>query len=87
MSCDHKFVDSSDCLKCGISIQTLVGGDRAELVGIAQQQKLELAKLRDAFLDALALLRDWEDSDPADEQCTWQSRREEFLTEHEGAGR
>lgn len=53
----------------------------------AQQQKLELAKLRDAFEDAVALLRDWEDYDPADRECTWKQRRDEFLTEHEEAGR
>lgn len=52
-----------------------------------KRQKLELAKLRDAFDDAVALLRDWEDYDPADPECGWQKRRDEFLAEHEEAGR
>lgn len=55
--------------------------------GTIQKQKLELAKLRDAFEDAVALLRDWEDYDPADRECTWKQRRDEFLAEHEEAGR
>lgn len=58
-----------------------------ERLAIIQQQKLELAKLRDAFDDAVALLRDWEDYDPADRECTWKQRRDEFLAEHEEAGR
>jgi hypothetical protein len=52
-----------------------------------QKQKLELAKLRDAFDDAVALLRDWEDYDPDDTECGWDKRRDEFLAEHEEAGR
>lgn len=52
-----------------------------------QKQKLDLAKLRDAFDDAVALLRDWEDYDPADRECGWKQRRDEFLAEHEEAGR
>jgi len=87
VSCDHKFVDSNVCLKCGVSIGALLDQDRGELVGIVQKQKLELAKLRDAFDDAVALLRDWEDYDPDDEQCGWEKRRDEFLAEHEEAGR
>jgi len=54
---------------------------------VIQLQKLELAKLRDAFDDAVALLRDWEDYDPDDPECGWQKRRDEFLAEHEEAGR
>jgi hypothetical protein len=53
----------------------------------AQARKLGLAKLRAAFDDAVALLRDWEDYDPADPECGWLERRDEFLAEHEEAGR
>jgi hypothetical protein len=52
-----------------------------------QPQKLELAKLRDAFEDAVSLLRDWEDYDPLDPEAGWLKRRDEFLAEHEEAGR
>lgn len=52
-----------------------------------QKQKLELAKLRDAFEDAVALLRDWEDYDPSDRECSWKARRDDFLEAHEEAGR
>lgn len=58
-----------------------------ELNRAIQKQKLEIAQLRDAFGDAVALLRDWEDYDPADRECTWKRRRDEFLAEHEEAGR
>jgi hypothetical protein len=51
------------------------------------QLEAELAKLRAAFDDAIALLRDWEDYDPDDQECEWQDRRDEFLAEHEEAGR
>lgn len=54
-----------------------------ESLTIVQQQKFELARLRDAFDDAVALLRDWEDYDPKDRECTWKARRDEFLAEHE----
>jgi hypothetical protein len=95
MNCDHKFIDSNSCAKCGAPIGVLrtasalevATATNAEQAGIAQQQKLELAKLRDAFLDALALLRDWEDFDPNDDACTWETRRDSFLAEHEGEGR
>lgn len=59
----------------------------SRLQDIVQRQKLELAQARDAFDDAVALLRDWEDYDPADRECTWKQRRDEFLAEHEEAGR
>jgi hypothetical protein len=87
MSCDHKFVDSDVCLRCGVSAYRLRGEAHAEALELLQTQKLELAKLRDAFDDAVALLRDWEDYEPDDETCTWVDRRDEFLKEHEEAGR
>lgn len=49
--------------------------------------QLESELLRDAFNDAIALLRDWEDYDPADRECTWKTRRDEFLAQHEKEGR
>lgn len=54
--------------------------DRQEL----QRRKLEIARLRDTMLDALALLRDWEDYDPDDPECSWVARRDDFLEAHEG---
>lgn len=53
----------------------------------AQAQKLELARLRNALDDAVALLRDWEDYDVGDRECMWPKRRDEFLAEHEEDGR
>lgn len=79
MSCDHKWTESIRCTECGQTIE-----HRAEAF---QKFKLDFAKLRDAFEDAVALLRDWEDYDPADRECTWKQRRDEFLAEHEEAGR
>ncbi len=81
MTCDHEFIDSGHCLKCGWTPPP------RGLDAITQQQKLELAKLRDAFDDAVALIRDWEDYDPNDIHCSWEGRRDEFLAEHEEAGR
>lgn len=74
MTCDHKFIDSAVCVKCGIHIDTL-------------RALVEFERMRDLFDDAVALLRDWEDYDPADRECTWKTRRDEFLAEHEEAGR
>jgi hypothetical protein len=94
MSCNHKFVDSNHCGKCGLHVHQIAALELGEAsrevyeqTRAIQQQKLELAKLRDAFDDAVALLRDWEDYDPADPECGWQKRRDEFLAEHEEAGR
>lgn len=58
-----------------------------ERLATIQTQKLELAKLRDAFEDAVSLLRDWEDYEPDDPESGWLTRRDEFLAEHEEAGR
>lgn len=52
-----------------------------------QKQKLEIARLRNALDDAVALLRDWEDYDVGDRECMWPKRRDEFLAEHEEDGR
>lgn len=68
-------------------IEDAAAGRLPSTLDLIQKQKLELAKLRDAFDDAVALLRDWEDYDPDDEQCGWEKRRDEFLAEHEEAGR
>lgn len=44
MSCDHKFVDSNVCLKCGVSIGALRAADADELEAV-----IELAaRLREA---------------------------------------
>lgn len=51
------------------------------------QLELQTEKLRTAFDDAVALLRDWEDYEPDDPECGWLKRRDEFLAEHEEAGR
>lgn len=59
----------------------------AEQHATIQKQKLELARLRDALDDAVALLRDWEDYDVGDRESMWPVRREEFLAEHEEDGR
>ena len=47
----------------------------------------EADALRATLDDAIALLRDWEDYDPADRECSWKERRDEFLSEHEEKGR
>jgi hypothetical protein len=45
----------------------------------------EADKLRAALADAISLLRDWEDYEPDDPECTWGTRRDEFLAAHEEA--
>lgn len=74
MSCDHKFVGSSTCAKCGWAPPPRV-------------LDTELGRLRTILADAVDLLRDWEDYEPGDPQCTWATRRAEFLKEHEAEGR
>lgn len=72
-----------------LAIEAIEKGNSAlaEQHATIQKQKLELAQLRDAFDDAVALLRDWEDYDADDVACGWLERRNEFLAEHEEAGR
>lgn len=82
MSCRHLFVNVG-CAECAADPEK----PRATKDDVIQFQMLELAKLRDAFEDAIALLRDWEDYDVGDRECMWPKRREEFLAEHEEAGR
>jgi hypothetical protein len=48
---------------------------------------MAIDELRAALDDAVALLRDWEDYDSDDPECSWQKRRDEFLAEHEKEGR
>lgn len=91
MSCDHEFI-TPGCSTCEAELTELRAVDEAVEAtygqrALIQKQKLDLAQLRDAFDDAVALLRDWEDYDPADPEAGWKKRRDEFLAEHEGAGR
>ena len=89
MSCPHN--DTIACRNCEFvhleSCNEQLRIAESENIRDIKRQKLELAKLRDAFDDAVALLRDWEDYDPKDRECTWKARRDEFLAEHEEAGR
>jgi len=72
--CDHKFIGADSCARCGMHIDTL-------------RALVEFELARGLFDDAVALLRDWEDYDPTDPESGWLKRRDEFLAEHEEAGR
>jgi hypothetical protein len=92
MTCSHTFLASGACSKCGthirrVSAEELLGkAPRVETEGVETPQ-LELTRLAAILADAIDLLRDWEDYDPADPECTWKARRDEFLREHEAEGR
>ena len=44
---------------------------------------MAIDELRAALAAAVDLLRDWEDYEPDDPECTWGTRRDEFLAEYE----
>lgn len=93
MTCDHKFIDSNQCAKCGVSVgtlrtelaslkQSIAGTCHRETVGCdANEHAAEYAN--EALAEAISILRDWEDYDPDDPECTWGTRRDEFLEKYE----
>lgn len=72
---------ANDCINYGLTRDNQFVIDLIEI--LHEQIPVPVTKRSDALSEAVALLRDWEDYEPDDPECTWVDRRDAFLAEYE----